>query len=198
MSDVKIGAFEIPETVRLYLTDSPVRVGVNALLEIDLGDLPADLIFDELPDYLGARAQAEATRSDWAIFVHDLWKQIWHPLLDGWTAAEPNAVDKAGHSVTPRSCWDEQGFDLWHERNGTRLYTALQVTPGETTIAFGLEGPNGEMLTDCEGYRWVTKEWDRWLIRSIPGNPTMPSFDLGEVQSFARIAMARIRQELDQ
>ncbi|HEV2568342.1 hypothetical protein [Sphingomonas sp.] len=188
----------LPESVRTYLEETGVRVAVDALLAIRPARLPADLTLAELPDYVAARAQAELTRWEFAQACLDLWSSIWSPLLEEWQAGPLSAMLASGlNAVTPEAIWNESGLNVWHHRGDLFLYTAVELTPEATTIAFGLERDDEPLLTEMPGFNWRNDEdSESWLTHEQIRVPAAFGSELDKLQDLARFAMAQVNAQV--
>ena len=107
--------FEMPESYRTYATDPAVRTAVDHLLHSKRLTLPADIGWNDLPAFHKAVLSAHQVRCEFAIFLYDLWREIWQPALE--------KCDFSGGirelSVAETHKWNEyEGFDpytIWNE-----------------------------------------------------------------------------------
>ena len=99
---------QIPESYRAYCTDRAVQTAVDHILGSTktLG-VPADLEWDDLPKFHKAVLSAHQVRCEFAIFLHELWDEIWKPTVDG-----------RRRDLTPKTAADTQEY--WQDYN---LYT---------------------------------------------------------------------------
>lgn len=183
--------FQIPESVRAYLTDPSIRTGVNALVDVDAADLPPELDPDEFEEFFDARAAAELTKFEFALALYRLWAAVWEPAINTtWRrASSEELVDD--EVATVQQCWDEKSFQMFHKRDGCTLYTAVHLSPKLTTLAFGLEDLKDSPLLngDAEPFIWEGDGWEGWLVLSLPTPATDESFDLISMQDAARAAL---------
>jgi hypothetical protein len=180
--------FNLPESVRAYLEDDGVAVAVDALLGTKPSRLPADLKLGELPEYVAARAQAELTRWEFAQACLNLWSSVWEPLLVDWQPGKlSDLVDDEDSAVTPEDIWTSGGFSLWYQRDNLYLWTAVELTPAATTIAFALDEGDTSLLKDAPHFEWVQDgDWTNWLIHRQARVPAGFGSEVEQLKSYAR------------
>ena len=90
---------QVPEIYRAYCTDRAVKTAVDHILEYKktLG-VPADLEWDDLPKFHKAVLSAHQVRCEFAIFLHELWNEIWQP------AVERSEMEPAPYTVADHCC----------------------------------------------------------------------------------------------
>jgi len=186
--------FELPATLRGYLTEPAIRTGVDALLMVKSDSLPPDLRIDELGDYYAARAAAELTRYDWAAALYGLWTRIWAETLDNrWSQVSTETLMDDGHSVTPVACWDDEGFCVYHSKGSVTLSTGISFDSGTTQISFSVDNDQGPMLRrDLTPFKWCDEDdddWPEWLVFNYPVSPLDPLFQFDELRNAASKAV---------
>lgn len=191
---------ETPETVRGYLADPAIRTGVDALLKFGGGALPHGLRLDELGAYFTARGSAELTMYDMAETLRQLWSLVWGARLGPeWTAAPLEELIREDYAVTPRSCWEERSFSHYHRHEPHILYTSVQITERQTSVAFSIEVEAGDPLwsADFAPFAWRDDdEWWGWLVFSISTNPSRADFDISRLHEAANIALEQVERLL--
>lgn len=186
----------LPGSVTAYLSDAATRAGVDALLAVDADSLPPEIEWDELGDYLAARAVAELTRAEFALAMHTLWRSIWEPVIpSAWDPLTPERMDEEGQSVSTGVIWEEKAYTLFHERDGATLYTLVGVHRRKLVIAFSLERRDrAQIKDDVAGFVWRDDaQWEAWMLLSeglSPGADGIP--DLSSLQAAAKRAMAAV------
>jgi len=191
--------FELPPTVRAYLTDPAIRVGVDALLGVKSGGLPPDLRFSELSDYYAAQAAAELTRYDWAATLHRLWSLTWGAALTPtW---KPVSIEEAAVydiAVTPMACWTEDSFSFYHRHGIHKLFTSVAFDTDETHIAFSLETEDETLIEEDHGdFIWRRDDdWGGWLVMTVPASPVGQDFPLAELAFSAAAAVASANERI--
>ena len=170
-------SLNLPESVAAWLTDSAVRMAVNALLELDWKSLPEELEWRELRDYHTARAAAELTRSEWVIALQDAWQEVWgNQINSDWLIWSPAQLLEDDNYITVDATWRENAFTVVHERRELLLFTAIEFEPHVTKILFGLEPKDDDWFLvegKPERFAWRTKAkepWWQWNMLSVPGN----------------------------
>lgn len=73
---------QVPESYRAYCKDRAVQGAVNHILNAKSLHVPADLEWDDLPNFHRAVLAARQVQCEYAIFVHELWNAVWKPALD--------------------------------------------------------------------------------------------------------------------
>lgn len=187
-------AFELPASVMAYLSTAAVRSGVDALLAVEADALPDGLEWPELGDYLAARAAAELTRSEWAVMIQRLWREVWASIeRDGWRPAPLEEMVENENAVTPETCWKRQRFSVWHTRGRQMLFTAVRATRSTTQIAFSLEARRVLIREDGGEFTWTdTSDWDGWQVATIRCSPASPEFDLEALRTLSQQALRRV------
>lgn len=133
--------FEIPESYRTYRNDTAVRTAVDHLLDSadnNKLNLPADIEWKDLPGFHRAVLAAHQVRSDYSIFLIDLWNAIWPPTLRKsgfhWAASRPANPTESSVELDTHSVWKNK-----------YLWCYFDVTDGQ----FGFEGlESGVVMID--------------------------------------------------
>ena len=186
----------LPKSVAAYLSDSATRAGVEALLAVEADTVPPEIEWDELGDYLAARAVAELTRAEFALAMHTLWQSIWGRLISAtWDAQTPERMDEEGQAVSTGAIWDEKAFTVFHKRDGATLYTLVGLHRRKLTIAFSLERRDrAQIKSDVDGFTWRDDtQWAAWMLLaegSAPSGDDNP--DLSSLQAAAERAMTAV------
>jgi hypothetical protein len=185
----------LPKSVADYLSDSATRAGVEALLAVEADTLPPEIEWDELGDYLAARAVAELTRAEFALAMHTLWQSIWGRLVSAtWDAQNPERMDEEGQAVSTGAIWNEKAFTLFHKRDGATLYTLVGLHRRKLTIAFSLERRDrAQIKSDVDGFTWRDDtQWAAWMLAEglAPSGNNNP--DLSSLQVAAERAMTAV------
>jgi len=194
MTDADDRTFELPATVLQYLIDPAVRTGVDALIDIQPGNLPPDLRLSELADYYAARAAAELMRYDWAAALHRLWLLVWEVPLSS-SAWRPVSIDEAAAYeilVTPAACWNDGSFSFLHTLDGYRLFTSVTFDASRTQIAFSVEtGDRVLIKSDFGEFVWQDDgDWNGWLVFTHAVSPSDQLFRLADLTRSAAVALA--------
>ena len=136
---------EIPESYRAYCTDRAVQTAVDHILESKTLDVPTDLEWDELSKFHRAVLSAHQVRCEFAIFLHELWDEIWMP-----------AVSKSKGKLTPKKIakiqdyywWPKKIFDtysIWKEKWFLRVFD-VSSTMYALEIGVQIRNENGIRL----------------------------------------------------
>ena len=165
---------QIPESYRAYCTDRAVRTAVEHILGSTKAlDVPTDLEWDELPKFHKAVLSAHQVRCEFAVFLQELWNEIWKP-----------AVDESKRKFTPKTVADTQEYwqnylldtySIWNEGWFARVFDiADTMYVLEIGVEVGYE--NRVRLTlnlwDRENEKYITNELDFgncWLPEKIEG-----------------------------
>ena len=87
--------FKVPDSYRAYCTDAAVKTAVDHILDSRSLSLPEDIEWKDLPAFHRAVLSAHQVRSEFAIFLIDVWNAVWKPMLeqsDFGTKTEPCSV----------------------------------------------------------------------------------------------------------
>ena len=186
----------LPSSVAAYLAESATRAGVDALLAVDAGSLPPEIEWEELGDYLAARAVAELTRAEFALAMHVLWRSIWEPAIPSrWDALTPEMMDEEGQAVSTGAIWDEKAFFRFHKRDGATLHTLVGLHRRKLIIAFSLERRDrAQIKGDVEGFTWRDDaQWEAWMLLTDGLLPSADGrLDLSPLRAAAERAMAAV------
>lgn len=184
----------LPASVRGYLSEPAIRIGVDALLKVGPGNVPRDLQFGEMPEYLAARGAAELIRYEYAAFLHALWSATWGRAMPSvWREMTAGDALDGKCSLSPEGCWDDQAMTIYHGKGDLRLYTAVSVSRTATKIGFSLERRDGKILMksrDGPPAFGEEPDWDDWLMFASPRSPAHTLFDPDELRGHAENAIA--------
>lgn len=100
-----MAGFEIPNSVRTYVTDRKVREAVDALADVLQGDNPPEMSFEDARHYNQALLMAAQVRADHNDLLFWLWEQTFGPSAD--KVAKQFVLDFESDRCTPESMWDE-------------------------------------------------------------------------------------------
>ena len=112
---------QTPESYRAYCTDRAVRTAVDHILGSTktLG-VPTELEWDDLPKFHQAVLSAHQVRCEFAVFLQELWNEIWKP-----------AVDESKRKFTTKTVADTQEYwqnylldtySIWNEGWFARVF----------------------------------------------------------------------------
>ena len=107
--------FTIPECYLAYCTDRAVRTAVDYILESKTPGVPADLEWNDLPKFHRAVLSAHQVRCEFAIFLHELWNEVWQPVVDERkfnpkTVADAQNWWEGEFSIDTYTIWDQGSF----------------------------------------------------------------------------------------
>jgi len=99
----------LPESLRDYMNEKVVQSVVDRLLEVPDTNLPVDE-WDEVPAYYKAWLSAQKVKTDYALFLFDLWDAIWKPALQEAGLNNELSIDEAKkqwktHRPTRENIW---------------------------------------------------------------------------------------------
>ena len=130
-------SFELPKSYRAYCSDVAVRTAVERILSADSKAplaLPADIEWKDLPAFHRAVLSAHQVRSEFAVFLIDLWDAVWQPALDRWESRgflEPHTVnyvqDWHATKLDTNTIWDVRWFGRNFDIDGKDLDLTLAV-----------------------------------------------------------------------
>ena len=108
--------FAMPESYRAYYTDTAVRTAVDHILA-STGKgalrLPSDIDWEDLPAFHRAVLSAHQVRSEFSVFLIDLWNAVWQRALAecgfhsgrvDWTVSQTEEWSAA--QLDTHSVWD--------------------------------------------------------------------------------------------
>ena len=130
--------FAMPESYRVYCTDTVVRTAVEHILastdKKGALNLPCDIDWEDLPAFHRAVLSAHQVRSEFSIFLIDHWNAIWQRALaecgfnsgrDDWTVSQ--AEEWCAAKLDTHSVWDNGWFSRVFGIGGGNLQLGLAV-----------------------------------------------------------------------
>ena len=154
--------FSLPESFAAYVSQRDVKAAVDHILNSKSLEVPADLDWEHLPDFHAAVLAAYQVRSDYATALHQLWNEVWQPILDS-SDIEIQALSIAEtqewsstHADTGNAWKDEEFYRSFRKNsfliilgvglhsNEARLYLWLGDEQGENSKAEELSLPTSE------------------------------------------------------
>ena len=130
--------FAMPESYRAYCTDTAVRTAVDHILtstdKKGSLSLPSDIDWEDLPSFHRAVLSAHQVRSEFSVFMIDLWNAVWQRALAecgfdsgrvDWTVSE--AEEWSGEKLDTHSVWDNGWFSRVFGIAGGNLQLGLAV-----------------------------------------------------------------------
>ena len=107
--------FTIPESYLAYCTNREVRTAVDHILESKTPGVPADLEWNDLPEFHSAVLSAHQVRCKFAIFLHELWNEVWQPVVDERkfnprTVADTQRLWKRNFNIGTYTIWTQKFF----------------------------------------------------------------------------------------
>lgn len=141
-------SFELPESYRAYCRDAAVRTAVDHILSADSKkplSLPADIEWKDLPAFHRAVLSAHQVRSEYGVFLIELWNAAWQRALDSWdhrsnlaslTIADTQTWNNT--ALDTKSTWDERWFGRVFDIGGTDLQLAIDVRVDEEELRLSL------------------------------------------------------------
>ena len=129
--------FAMPESYRAYYTDTAVRTAVDHILA-STGKwalrLPSDIDWEDLPAFHRAVLSAHQVRSEFSVFLIDLWNAVWQRALAecgfhsgrvDWTVSQTEEWSAA--QLDTHSVWDNGWFGRVFAIGGGNLQFGLAV-----------------------------------------------------------------------
>jgi len=143
----------VPESFRDYINEKVVQSVVDHLLEVPDTDLPVDE-WDEVPAYYKAWLSAQKVKTDYALFLFDLWGAAWKPALQEAGLDNELSIDEAKKQwkifkPTRENIWIEGLSRLFHAS-----YHEREVL---LRIWVGGDVGNGVVLLDADGEEEITE-----------------------------------------
>ena len=158
--------FPLPPSYRSYCKDRAVRSAVDHILDARKLEVPADLKWDQLPDFHAAVLAAHQVRSDFATALHGLWNKVWQPALDDCGFAG-SLKSRLLHEHQEHSAYPCDTYSLWGPGFLERVYDAgdhwiglgVYVDTEQAWLAIRLRDRRGNDLTanPALGDDWVSE-----------------------------------------
>ena len=203
--------FAIPESYRAYCTDTAVRTAVDHILasthKKGALSLPSDIDWEDLPSFHRAVLSAQQVRSEFSVFLIDLWNAVWQRALaecgfdsgrDDWTVSQ--AEEWSGAKLDTHSVWDNGWFSRVFAIGGGNLQLGLAVVhvlPEGVKLGLCLWGAdNTDRTTGRDfGDEWAEPDDEGWIytgadLATIRDDGTV---DLDPLDKAAVDAVATIR-----
>ena len=142
--------FSLPESFTAYATQKDVRTAVDHILGRKSLEVPADLDWNQLPDYHVAVLAAYQVRSDYASTLHRLWNQVWQPALfssdlNFQALSIVEAHEKFGETYTDTmSLWDSGEFWRYFRINSFLLMSGISLSTSEAQLWLWLGDESSE------------------------------------------------------
>ena len=132
---------QVPESYRAYCKDRAVREAVDHLNANSL-HVPADLEWDDLPNFHRAVLAAHQVRCEYAIFAHELWNAVWKPALDACAIGKklmPRTIaeteEQCNQKLDTNTLWSTE----WFGQTLDVADTNLVLCPGVGISAIALD-----------------------------------------------------------
>ena len=133
--------FKIPESYLAYCTDRAVKLAVEHILESETPGVPADLEWNDLPEFHRAVLSAHQVQCECAIFLHELWNEVWQPALEGddldgvfelWKISD--VEDWLDQKLDMYTIWEEKWFGRIFDITGTNFQLALGTSADTESV----------------------------------------------------------------
>ena len=200
--------FAMPESYRAYCTDTAVRTAVDHILaSTDKKgglSLPGDIDWEDLPAFHRAVLSAHQVRSEFSVFLIDLWNAVWQRAL-GECGFDSGRVDWAvseteewSLKLDTHSVWDNKWFSRVFGIAGGNLQLGLAVHVPLEGVKLGLclwGADHTDHTTGRNfGDEWAEPDEERWIytgedLAPIQDNGTI---DLDPLHKAAADALAAI------
>lgn len=148
----------VPESYRDYINERVISSVVDHLLEVPDTDLPVDE-WDEVPAYHQAWLSAQKVKTDYALFLFDLWDAIWKPALQ-----EAGIDDELSVYEAKKQCKSHQPTraNIWLSRLNRLFRTSHQGREVLLQTWIGADEGNGITillaLFDADGEEEITEQ----------------------------------------
>ena len=189
--------FKVPESYRAYCTDAAVRTAVDHILDSKSLCLPPDIKWKDLPAFHRAVLSAHQVRSEFAIFLNELWDAVWQSVLD----KNDIGKDLNPWKVAEAQRWNDQNFDTntvwdesWFGRGFDIADTNFQLAPGVSAgterawLSLSFWGPNDTDLTTGRNFG------DDWPEKDIDVGYAWSSKDLAPIRNDGTIDLVPLRK----
>jgi hypothetical protein len=207
---------QIPDSVYDYLTDSGIQSVVDHLLKQDDNTLPVELAWDEVRAFHEAYLSAQKVKTDYVLWLMDLWDAIWQPALDKqeihfkhWM---PHEMKEWNAEPSRQTVWNEGAYYRWFSNqmpNGKFEFdTRINILHEESKVQLAFRVQNGEQEIIPKQFDWQTtlKEWefigeggDGYLITSknlLPIQTNSKQLDLTQLAALAEDIMTQTMTHL--
>ena len=198
--------FPVPESVHAYVTDSVARTAVDTLLESETHPKDEDLGWDKLADFQRAVLAAHQVRCEYAVFLIELWDEVWKPCFESGFGASlerrtiTDTEEWCEQPFTPSGIWDQGWFGvsfagpsrqrtlcvgvcLDDARSGVQLSAQLHDARDRELLD---QGALGEPWEEEDEVMWTT-------AKTVPINERR-DLDLETLRDAARAALAAVER----
>ncbi len=193
--------FPLPDSYRSYCTDTAVRMAVDHILastdKKGALSLPSDIDWEDLAAYHKAVLSAHQVRSEFSVFLIDLWNAVWQRAFiecgfdggrDDWTVSQ--AEEWAGAKLDTHSVWDNGWFNRVFGIGGGNLQLGLAVLhdpPEGVKLGLCLRGvDNTDRTTEHDfGDQWAEPDEEGWIYSGE---------DLARIQDDGTIDLAPLHE----
>lgn len=192
----------MPDSVRDYMTNAAVRAAVDHLLQLKASALPGEVVeWPEVRNYHRAYLSAAQIRAEYAIYLMDVWQNVWAPAIKAFQPTAylltPKEQNDLGYEPqSPQAVWDEG-----HCRTLTTsslptmvVATSVALEPDGIALWFGCwDRTDRTEVSDqlsLPSSDWLPLPSDGWRksVKSM-------GVDLGRVRAAAHSAMKALAQE---
>lgn len=180
--------FEVPESVSSCFADKALLAAVEAILSGD--NFPAGIAWDEVEDFLKARASAEVVRWEYGVALLRFHEAVWG-APDGWKRC---TVDEAAAMTGLKAgdLWDDEEIAVSYERDGSTLYLLAGFNAAETWLGVSVvkDDEVETLAARLDGFDWNRDDeydYHRWR-----GNPVQDDQMLAKVKAAAAAALAGV------
>ena len=189
--------FKVPESYLAFCMDAAVRTAVDHILDSKSLHLPPDIKWKDLPAFHRAVLSAHQVRSEFAIFLNELWDAVWQSVLD----KNDIGKDLNPWKVAEAQRWNDQNFDTntvwdesWFGRGFDIADTNFQLAPGVSAdterawLSLSFWGPNDTDLTTGRNFG------DDWPEKDIDVGYAWSSKDLAPIRNDGTIDLVPLRK----
>ncbi|EDN67372.1 conserved hypothetical protein [Beggiatoa sp. PS] len=206
---------QIPDSVYDYLTDSGIQSVVDHLLEQGDNELPEELAWDEVRAFHEAYLSAQKVKTDYVLWLMDLWDAIWQPALDKqeihfkpWMPREMKEWDA---EPSRQTVWYDAIYHRWFSNqmpNGKFEFdTRIEILHEKSKLQLFFRVDNGEEEIIPKQFDWQTtlKDWEfeeddcGYLITSqelLPTQANSKQLDLTQLATLAEDIMTQTMTHL--
>ena len=138
--------FSLPESFAAYVSQRDVKAAVDHILNSTSLEVPADLDWEHLPDFHAAVLAAYQVRSDYATALHQLWNEVWQPVLDS------SDIEIQALSIAETQEWSSTHADTGNAWKDEEFYRSFRKNSFLIILGVGLHS------TEARLYLWFGDE----------------------------------------
>lgn len=178
----------VPESVLAYFQQPAVETAVDLLLSGKEPKVPGNLRWEDVSSFYRACLAARQVTIEYAIFLEEVWREVWIDGPTGWKPCPPSAPARPDLGVGVGNVWSEGCFSRRFERKDLALELSvfmwtekglqlgiLLYDEQETVLLDAAELEHWEQEGDLDTY-WTQDEIVQ-LADTISAEPFKPLTD---------------------